>query len=92
MADKARIEEIKKLIIESLNMEDTSPEDIDAEAPLFGDGLGLDSIDALELAMALKKKYGVATKTDDEKNRVIFSSVNNLADFVEAELAKGADK
>lgn len=91
MATPERIDEIKNLIIESLNMEDISASDIDATAPLFGDGLGLDSIDALELAMAIKKKYGVSTKSDDEKNRAIFASVTSLADFVDGEL-KNAGK
>lgn len=80
--------EVKKLIIESLNLEDIKPEDIDASAPLFGEGLGLDSIDALELAMAIKKKYGISTKTDDERNHAIFRSVQSLCEFIDAELAK----
>lgn len=88
MATSQRIDEIKNLIIESLNLEDITASDIDAAAPLFGDGLGLDSIDALELAMAIKKKYGISTKSDDQKNRAIFSNVVSLADFVESELAE----
>ena len=52
--------EIKKMIVESLNLEDIKPEDIETNAPLFGDGLGLDSIDALELGIAMKKKFGGA--------------------------------
>ena len=80
--------EVKNLIIESLNLEDMKPEDIDASAPLFGDGLGLDSIDALELAMAIKKKYGISTKTEDERNHAIFRSVQSLCSFIDEELAK----
>ena len=83
--------EIKQLIVEALMLEDKDPETIDYEAPLFGEGgLGLDSIDVLELAMALHKRYGVKTKGDDERNREIFASVKNLAAFVSAERAGGA--
>jgi acyl carrier protein len=74
--------EIKHLIVESLNLDGVAPESIDSTAPLFVGGLGLDSIDALELAMALRKKYGVRTTADDARNREIFSSVRNLAAFV----------
>jgi acyl carrier protein len=74
--------EIKHLIVESLNLDGVAPDSIDAAAPLFGAGLGLDSIDALELAMALRKKYGVRTTADDARNREIFSSVRSLAAFV----------
>jgi acyl carrier protein len=74
--------EIKQLIVESLNLDGVAPESIDSAAPLFVSGLGLDSIDALELAMALRKKYGVRTTSDDARNREIFSSVRSLAAFV----------
>ncbi|HET6440601.1 MAG TPA: phosphopantetheine-binding protein [Anaeromyxobacter sp.] len=74
--------DIKKLIIESLNLEGVTPEGIDAAAPLFNEGLGLDSIDALELAMALRQKYGVRTSSDEAANRKAFSSVKSLAEFV----------
>jgi acyl carrier protein len=77
--------EIKHLIVESLNLDGVAPESIDPTAPLFGGGLGLDSIDALELAMALRKKYGVRTTADDARNREIFSSVRSLAAFVHEE-------
>jgi acyl carrier protein len=75
---------IKELIIEALNLEDLSPEDIDATAPLFGDGLGLDSIDALELGVAIRRKYGVNLDIDSEEIREHFESVANLARFVAA--------
>ncbi len=81
-------EEIRELVVESLMLEDVAPEDIDPAAPLFGDGadsLGLDSIDVLELAMALNKRYGVRTRSDDERNREVFYSVRSLAAFVAAE-------
>lgn len=76
--------ELAYLIVEVLNLEDVDPEEIDPEASIFGDGLGLDSIDALEIAMAISKKYGVKLKSDDENNREIFSSLRSLAEYVEA--------
>ena len=63
-------------------LDDVKAADIDSEAPLFVEGLGLDSIDALELAMAIDKKYGVRIKADDEQNRKIFSNVKSLAAYV----------
>lgn len=77
-------QDIKKLIIESLNLEDVTPEDIDPAAPLFVEGLGLDSIDALELGLALQKRYGVAFASDSKDNRRHFASVHALAEFVSA--------
>jgi acyl carrier protein len=74
--------ELKELIVEALMLEDVSADEIESDQPLFGDGLGLDSIDALELAMAVDKKYGVRIKADDEQNRQIFSSVKSLAAYV----------
>lgn len=74
--------ELKELIVEALMLEDVEASEIDSDEPLFVDGLGLDSIDALELAMAIDKKYGVRIKADDEQNRRIFSNVKSLADFV----------
>jgi acyl carrier protein len=73
--------ELKKDIIESLNLEDVKPEDIDADAPLFGSGLGLDSIDALELIVLLEKKYGIKMK-DPQKGKEVFKSVNVMAKFI----------
>jgi acyl carrier protein len=75
-------QEIKELIIEALALEDVAPVDIEAEAALFVEGLGLDSIDALELAMALEERYGVQIGDDPELNQQIFASVRNLAGFV----------
>lgn len=74
--------ELKELIVDALMLEDVDAGDIDSDEPLFVDGLGLDSIDALELAMAIDKKYGVRIKADDEQNRRIFSNVKSLADYV----------
>ncbi len=78
---------IKHLIVESLMLDDVNPDDIEDEAPLFVEGLGLDSIDALELAMAIHKEFGVRTSAEDERNREIFYSVKSLADFVRSEQA-----
>lgn len=75
-------QEIKELIVKSLNLDGVAPESIDSTAPLFVEGLGLDSIDALELAMALRQKYGVRTTNDEAKNRKVFASVRSLAEFV----------
>jgi acyl carrier protein len=74
--------ELKELIIEALALEDVGPTDIEPEEPLFVEGLGLDSIDALELAMALEERYGVHIGDDPETNQRIFASVRNLATFV----------
>lgn len=76
---------LKQLIVESLMLEDVVPGEIEDEAPLFGEGLGLDSIDALELALAIHKEFGVRTSADDERNREIFYSVKTLSDFIRAE-------
>ncbi|MGL6162350.1 phosphopantetheine-binding protein [Microbulbifer sp.] len=76
------VEELKGLIIEVLNLEDISPEDIQPEEPLFGEGLGLDSIDALELGLALQKKYNITIDAESETTKTHFASVNNLANFV----------
>ena len=76
------VDEIKDLIIEALELEDVSPADIDASEPLFGDGLGLDSIDALELGLALQEKYKVKIDASDSATRDHFQSVDSLAAFV----------
>jgi acyl carrier protein len=75
-------QELKELIVESLMLEDVKPAEIDSEAPLFVEGLGLDSIDALELAMAIEKRFGVKFQADDERNREIFRSVHSLARYI----------
>ncbi|AYO36366.1 phosphopantetheine-binding protein [Serratia sp. P2ACOL2] len=77
--------EIKQLIIDTLNLEGMTPEEIDAEAPLFGDGLGLDSIDALELGLALKNRYCVVLSAESQDMRQHFYSVETLAKFVSAQ-------
>jgi acyl carrier protein len=82
VADEQLCADIKKLIVEALALEDIAPEEIETEAPLFVEGLGLDSIDALELAMALEDRFGVTVGEDPEENQRIFFSVKSLADFV----------
>ena len=77
-------DDIKNLIIKSLELEDISADDIVDDEALFNDGLGLDSIDALELGMALKKKYSVTLSSNKEENKKHFYSVKTLADFVRA--------
>ncbi|HVR64787.1 MAG TPA: phosphopantetheine-binding protein [Polyangia bacterium] len=77
--------ELKRLIVETLMLEDVTPEAIDSNAPLFVEGLGLDSIDALELALAISRRYGVRIKADDERNREVFRSVASLAAFIQSE-------
>ena len=74
--------ELKELIIDVLDLEDITVDDINSEEPLFVDGLGLDSIDALELGVALQKKYGVKIEAEGEQTRELFASVKNLAKFI----------
>ena len=76
-------QKVKEIIVSSLDLEDVSPSDIDTEAPLFGEGLGLDSIDALELGMAIKREFGIAFSKDPADNKRIFSSVRTLAEHIE---------
>lgn len=76
--------ELKAMIVEVLGLEDIRPEDIDSEAPLFGAGLGLDSIDALELGVALRKKYQLRLEAKDPDNRRHFGSVRALATFIQS--------
>ena len=75
--------ELAELLVESLNLEDVQPGDIDPEAPLFNAGLGLDSIDALELALAISKRYGFQLRSDSDENRRIFASLRALSAHVE---------
>ena len=73
--------ELKKKMIEVLNLEDMQPDDIDNDAPLFGEGLGLDSIDALELIVMMERSYGIKIK-DPAEGKEIFKSVNTMADYI----------
>ena len=79
---------IKETIVSALDLEDLAPANIETDAPLFGDGLGLDSIDALELGMAVKKAFGVTFSSVPAENRAIFHSVGSLADHIEAQQQK----
>ena len=74
--------EIKEFIIRTLDLDDVDPSEIVGDQPLFGDGLGLDSIDALELGVALTKEYGVSLEAEDEASRQHFASVKSLTAFV----------
>jgi acyl carrier protein len=74
--------ELKKLVVETLALEDTTPDEIETDAPLFGEGLGLDSIDALEIAMVLEERYGVTLEDDPEANQRVFESIRSLTAFV----------
>lgn len=80
--------EVKELIIDVLQLEDITPEEIDSAAPLFVEGLGLDSIDALELGVALQKKYGISLSADSEDTRRHFASVRALAAMIESHRKK----
>ncbi|HHT0122803.1 acyl carrier protein [Raoultella planticola] len=77
--------EIKNIIITTLNLEELSADDIDTDAALFGDGLGLDSIDALELGLAVKNRYGVVLSAESDEMRQHFFSVATLAAFIDAQ-------
>lgn len=76
--------ELKTLIIDALNLEDMNVTDIESQEALFGEGLGLDSIDALELGLAIKKQYNVVLDADDSETRQHFASVANLAKYISA--------
>lgn len=78
-------EELKRVIIEALELEDIEPSDIKEDEALFIDGLGLDSIDALELGMALKKKYDLKMSDNKEENKKHFYSINTLAAFIKSQ-------
>jgi acyl carrier protein len=81
------IQELKEEIIEVLNLEDVKPEDIDENAPLFGDGLSLDSIDALELIVLMEKNYGIKLN-DPNQGKEIFKSVKVMAEYIAANRKK----
>jgi len=76
------LRELKDLLIDGLHLEDVEPDDIELDAPLFGEGLGLDSIDALEISVLLDRKYGVRITSGDDRNPEIFASLNSLVKFV----------
>lgn len=77
--------EIKKLVISTLNLEDITPEEIESEEKLFVDGLGLDSIDALELGVEIQKTYGIKINAQNEDVKEHFASIRSLAGFISSE-------
>ena len=81
------IEQLKNQIIEALNFEDMTPADIDTDAPLFGEGLGLDSIDALELIMLMDRDYGIKL-ADPKIGKTIFRSVRTMAEYIQTNRTK----
>ncbi len=84
LADVAFRQEIAEMIVEVLVLDDVAAAEIEPHQPLFGDGLGLDSIDALELSFAIAQRYGVKLRSDDERNREIFSSLDALSRHIGA--------
>ena len=80
-ADNEMIREVAGLLVEALNLE-MAPGDIDPQAPLYGDGLGLDSIDILEVSLVVSKRYGIQLQSDDENNHKIFASLASLSEFI----------
>lgn len=80
--------ELKQMIIEALDLEDIDVDDIVNEEPLFVEGLGLDSIDALEIGLALQKRYGITLKSDSDDTRKHFASINSLVSLVESQRTK----
>ena len=87
MAASAQEKELAQLIVTSLNLE-VSADEIEPDAPLYGEGLGLDSIDILELSLAISKTYGVQLKSDDADNSKIFSSLRNLNEHIQQHRGK----
>ena len=89
MLEMCRMDEIeldlKRLIVSALNLEDIAPEEIDSTEPLFGDGLGLDSIDGLELGVAIRKAYGIRIEAVNDEVRRIFANVRSIATYIVAQ-------
>lgn len=83
-------QELAELIVDALNLEDVDAARIDPAAPLFGDGLGLDSLDMLELSLVIQQRYGVKLKADDAQNESIFSSLETLAAHISTRQAQRA--
>ena len=81
-------QEIARMLVETLNLEDIEAESIDPESALFNEGLGLDSIDALELSLAISKNYGFQIKSDDTDNAAIFSSLRSLSEHIDKKRTK----
>ena len=86
-ADVGLQREIAALFVQALNL-DVAPQDIDPDAPLYGDGLGLDSIDILEVALIVSKQYGIQLRADSQENQQIFRSIRHLAEYIAAHRTK----
>lgn len=80
-------ERLKKILVEELNLEDVTPEEIEDDTPLFGEGLGLDSLDAVELVVLLEKHFGVEVKNLDE-GRAAFQTIESLAAYIEERIPR----
>ena len=87
LADEALQRELATLFVNALNLE-VAPQDIDPDAPLYGEGLGLDSIDILEVALLVSKRYGVQLRADAQENQQIFRSLKHLADYIAVQRTK----
>jgi acyl carrier protein len=87
LADDALLAEVAELIVSALNL-DLNPSEIEPDAPLFGEGLGLDSIDVLEIALVVSKRYGFQLRSDNDDNLRIFSSLRNLAAYIAQQRTK----
>ena len=88
--DATTVQRIKRLLVDTLHLDGLTPESIDPQAPLFGEGLGLDSVDALELVVALEKEFGLRIESH-EVGREAFASVGTLAAYVDGRLARADD-
>lgn len=80
-------QELAKFFVQALNL-DVAPDDIDPDAPLYGEGLGLDSIDILEVALIVSKQYGIQLRAHSQENQQIFRSLNHLAEFIAVQRTK----
>ena len=87
LADVGLQRELATLFVQALNLE-VEPQDIDPEAPLYGEGLGLDSIDILEVALIVSKQYGIQLRADSQENQQIFRSLRHLAEYIAAHRTK----
>lgn len=86
-AQTAEQAKLAAIIVEALEIDDVAPNEIVPTEPLFGEGLGLDSIDGLEIALAVSQNYGIELKSDDDNNQQIFASLASLSDYIQAQLA-----